>query len=89
MPQNNTYKYLSIVLGIVALIFAILYFTKPTDKVTDTLGDIATQAQQCNTKIAAWQAANGQSTTSADARADLNNILEECKKGFENSQDKI
>lgn len=92
MPQNNTYKYLSIVLAVIALIFAVLYFIKPSETITDTLGDIQAKARDCQAKILVWQSTNSagsSGTTSIAAQADLNDILNQCKNDFENSQEKL
>jgi hypothetical protein len=90
MQTNNTYKYLSIILAIIALIFAILYFTKPTAPVMDTIGDITADVKACRDDLAAWQQAHsGQATTSDTEKAELNTIIEKCKNTLENSQDNI
>lgn len=91
MPQNsNMYRNLSIVLGIIAIIFAVLYFTKPNQTVTETFNDISADSKVCSDKVAAWQAANiSKSTISVEAQAELKGILDDCKSGFEDSKAKI
>ncbi len=90
MEQNNTYKYLSVVLAIIAIVFAVLYFTKKSDTVTETFQDVSTKAAECRTKIADWQQMNGgKATTTEDAREDLMNILNDCQDTFQNSQERI
>lgn len=90
MQENNTFKYLSIVLAIVALILAVLYFTKPSQPVSETFSDISTQAQECTLKIEAWQKENGgKATIPVEARNSLDVILKSCQATFEDVQDKI
>lgn len=87
MQENNIYKYLSIVFAIIAIIFAILYFTQPTQPVSDTLSDTSENVRTCRDNIAAWQQAHmGQATTSAEDRADLEEILGDCKNAIESAQ---
>ena len=90
MEQANTYKYLSIFLAIIAIIFAVLYFTKPSQPVSETFGDISADFQECRTEITAWQQANsGQVAVTTEAREQLNDILENCKDTSEDSSDKL
>ncbi len=90
MEQNNTYKYLSIILAIIAVIFAVLYFTKPSEPVTETISDVSAEAAMCRDNIAAWRQANSNmSTTSEQARAELMTILEECEEILADSQERI
>lgn len=80
MEQNNTYKYLSIALAVIAIIFAILYFTKTTQPATDSIGDASTNIETCRNSIATWRQANSnQATTTEQGRADLMAILEDCE----------
>ncbi len=78
-------------LGVVALVFIVLYFTKPSEKVNTTLDDIAVKAKECQTKVAAWQSVNGTqgATASAQAKTELDNILKDCNATFEASQNKL
>ncbi len=88
--NNNTYKYLSIVLAIIAIIFAVLYFTKPSEPVSETFDEISANVGECRTQLDAWRAANGgQATTTEQARNELMSILENCESIFEESQEQI
>jgi regulatory protein YycI of two-component signal transduction system YycFG len=80
MEQDNTYKYLSIVLAIIAIIFAVLYFTKETQPASESLGDASAQVEMCRDNIAKWRMENSnQSTTTLSARSELMAILEDCE----------
>jgi len=80
MEQNNTYKYLSVVLAIIAVAFAILYFTKSNQPVTNSIGDATDGIEECRNSIATWRLENSnQSTSTADSRAELQGILEDCE----------
>ncbi len=88
--NNNTYKYLSIVLAIIAIIFAVLYFTKPSEPVSDTLNGISDDAAECRADLADWQQRNsGQASTTENAREELSDILKNCQDIFQNSQEKL
>jgi len=90
MQENNTYKYLSILLAIIAIVFAVLYFLNPTQPVSNTVDDIAIEIQACKDNIAKWQQSQaGQATTSLEAQEGLNDILENCKGVIETSQDSL
>ena len=90
MQENNTYKYLSIVLAIVALIFAVLYFTKPSEPVSETFDDISASVEECNAKVETWQKANaGKPTTTQAATEELQNILKDCEGILQEVDDKI
>ena len=87
---SNTYKYLAIVFAIIAIIFAVLYFTKPSQPVSETFGEITADAEACKVKLETWQKSyGGLATTTVEVRAELEGILEDCKDVFEDSQDKI
>lgn len=80
MEQNNTYKYLAIVLAVVAIIFAVLYFTKTSQPASDSLGDATAGIEECRNSIAQWRQENSnQASTTAEGRADLQAILEQCE----------
>ncbi len=88
--HHNTYKYLSILFAIVAIIFAVLYFTKPSAPVTETLGDISASVQECSARVEVWQKANGgKSTTTEVAAAQLQNILKDCEEIFKGVDSKL
>lgn len=90
METNNSYKYLSIVLAIIAIVFAFLYFTKPNDTITETLGDISADFQECSTKLSMWRQTHGPTITiTAEARAELDAILDKCRATTEDSEEKI
>lgn len=88
--ENNTYKWISLVLAIVAIVFAVLYFTKPSEPVSETFNDISAQAQMCRDEVSSWQARHGaQATTTQAQRDELSSILDECRQIFENVEEKI
>jgi len=89
---NNTYKYLSIALAIIAIIFAVLYFTKQSQPVSDTYKDISSDVKDCQEQIANWQKVNGTvatATTSQAARSELEGILSKCQGLVGDSQEKL
>lgn len=89
MDQNNTYKYLSVVLAIIAIVFAVLYFTKDTP-VSETYNEISADVQGCWNQLFDWQRVNGTlSTTTEQARNDLMSILEDCQDTFEDTEKKL
>jgi|GEM_PF-6209073 len=91
MPQNNTmYRNLSIFFAVTTIIFSALYFTKPSQTITETFSGISADSEECKDRVVAWQAANASNKTiSVEAQAELNTILAECGKGLENSKAKI
>jgi ABC-type transporter Mla subunit MlaD len=81
MEQNEKYKYAAIVLGIIALIFVVLFFTKNSEPIPDTLDQIVTGIESCRDQIAEWRSESVSTTTDAADRANaLDNILENCEK---------
>ncbi len=89
-PQNNMYKYLSVVLAIIAVVFAVLYFTKPSDRVSETYQDISSEAGECRSRLADWQEARVASATTTEAdRDELMTILDDCKDTFTDAQERI
>jgi hypothetical protein len=88
--HHNTYKYLSILFAIIAVIFAVLYFTKPSAPVSEILSDISASVQECNVRVETWQKANaGQPTTTESAAAQLQSILKDCEEIFKGADSKI
>ena len=90
MNENNTYKYLSVVLAIIAIIFAILYFTRPTQPVSDTINEVSQRVTACRENMAAWQQANiGSATTTQEDRDNLESILNDCIDAMESSVEEL
>lgn len=86
MEPNNTYKYLSVVLAIIAIIFAVLYFTKTTAPATETLDDTADRLTDCRNDITDWQMQYGQATSTVESRAALETVLTNCKASVGTTQ---
>jgi len=87
--NNNTYKYLSVLFAIVAIVFAVLYFTK-SDTVEENFSEISDNAAECRNQLQAWQAENkGKATTTPESRDDLQDILDNCSDLFEKSQSEV
>lgn len=79
MQQNNTYKYLSLILAIVAIVFAVLYFTKPAPTVQDLYTEAQALVERCGADLAAWQEEYATSTAETEKKAALDAILEDCR----------
>ena len=83
MTNEARYKNIAIVLAIVAIVFAVLFFTKGNDKVSDTLEDVSNKLTECKDNIAEWQSKHSTATASDDAQKELSDILEDCNTAVE------
>lgn len=82
MPKENIYKNLSIVLGIVAIVFAVLFFTK-NEKTSDSLETASDKLSECRENIATWQNKNKTGLLTIEAQGELSGILDDCKGAAE------
>lgn len=89
MEPNNTYKYLSIVLAIIAIIFAVLYFTKPVPEVTDTLNDVTAQMTECRNRLSAWRSQYNDSTSTTESQSAFDDVIEFCQNATSAAQESI
>ncbi len=87
--MENKYKYLSIVLAIIAIVFAVLYFTKPEPSVGDIYQGISTDVQKCSDKVAEWKNTYGTQASSTEKQAALDEILKDCKDMLAVTQEKL
>ena len=77
MQNQTNYKTLAWVFGILALLFAILFFTKSTPEVRNSVDTAAAKLEECRTNLAKWQLDN-KNSTSTESRDSLSEILEDC-----------
>ncbi|MDO8729106.1 MAG: hypothetical protein Q7K26_04440 [bacterium] len=82
MPKENMYRNVSIVLGIVAIVFAVLFFTKD-EKTSDSLETASDKLSECRDNIATWQSKNKTGPLSVEAQGELSGILNDCKGAAE------
>lgn len=89
MQQNNTYKYLTFIFAIVALVFAVLYFTKPEPTAQEIYGDATANLETCNKDLADWQTKYGATASSTEKQEALDDILEDCQDILEDTSDTL
>lgn len=93
MTNEKKYQYLSLALGVLALIFAVLYFTKDsTMSVSEIVASFGTDLESCKQQIEQWQQENITAETqevSEEAREELNALLEECTDTIEQNQNRL
>jgi len=82
MPKENWYRNVAIVLGIVAIVFAVLYFTK-NEKTSDSLETASNKLSECRNNIAVWQNKNKTGPLTVEAQGELSGILDDCKGATE------
>ncbi len=84
MDKPN-YKYLSIALGVIALIFAVLYFNKPEPSVGDVYQNVSDRVSDCSKRVASWNEKYGNQASSTDKQNALDDILEDCQEDIKGS----
>ena len=89
MAKENLYKKLTIVFGILALVFAVLYFTNNNGKVSETLRSVSDRLGDCRDNVAMWANRDRTKTTDADAEKQLTDILRDCSNAVEEAQQQI
>ena len=89
MDQVNTYKYLSIVLAITALVFAYLYFTKPPPTLSGVYENIGNDLESCSEGLASWKEDYGSEASSTAKQAALDAVLADCQAGLSESKDSL
>ena len=77
MEQNNTYKYISIVLAIIVIILGWKMYMSD-ESVSDGLDTMKESLTDCREELVAWQAEFTGNSDSAEARAELESVLEMC-----------
>ena len=82
MP-NKSYKGVAIVLGIIALVFAVLFFTSSRGEVGKDLEGVSEKFATCRENIAAWQVKFKMATVTADTYGELGDILKDCNNSVE------
>jgi cell shape-determining protein MreC len=85
MSNENTYKYLSIALGIAALFFAFLYLMQPEPTVSDVYENVESNLAGCSEEISEWQEEYATATSSDEKQEALDEILENCQEDLEES----
>lgn len=78
MDQTTTYKYVSIALAIIALVFAFLYFTKPEATVGDIYESVGGNVTACNDALADWEATYGAQASSTEKQNALEDAIADC-----------
>lgn len=88
--SESKYKSLSIVLGFLAVLFAILYFTKPAPSISETYSELSEEAATCQADLANWQESyQGDTAVTGDGKEELNSILENCKEVLTATQERL
>lgn len=77
MPNQTNYKTLAWVFGILALLFAVLFFTKANPEVKSSVDDATAKIETCRKDLAKWQLEN-KNSTSTESRDSLSTILTNC-----------
>ncbi len=78
--EQNTYKYASIVLALIALIFAYLYFSKVEPNAGDLYQSVSDKVGECSEDITEWKTKYSDIASSTEKQADLDKILENCQE---------
>jgi hypothetical protein len=78
MNKEKPYHWLAIGLGILALIFAVLFITKKPEPIPNTLNQITINLEECRDKIVEWRSEHSTSTSTESAR-ELESILSGCE----------
>ncbi|MBI4133211.1 hypothetical protein HY478_01205 [Candidatus Uhrbacteria bacterium] len=92
VTTEDRYKYLSLFLGILALLFLGLYITKSETSVTDILRSVNRDLGECEVRVRQWRMTYLTPPTqeiSDDARRALDDILGDCQAIALESQEKI
>lgn len=84
MPNQTNYKTLAWVFGILALLFAVLFFTKANPEVKSSVDDATAKIETCRRDLAKWQLEN-KNSTSSESRDSLSLILAECSDNVGNA----
>lgn len=88
--KEKTYRNLSIVLGLIAVVFVVLYLTDRSEPVSDTFSQTFNDVRTCKDNIAIWQqGVMSAGEVTAGDQAELNVILDNCKIAIETAQEKI
>ena len=91
MTNEKKYQYLSIGLGVLALVFAVLYFTKDTS-VSDIISSVDSDLENCKQRIEQWQQEHITQDTqevSQEDKEELNSLLEQCTNTIQQNQNRL
>jgi hypothetical protein len=77
--QNDKYKYVSIVLGIVAIVFAYLYFTKPEPTASELYQSVSDKVTVCSKDLAEWSTKYSKMASSSEKQKAFDKVMENCK----------
>lgn len=89
-PQSNVYKWATWILVIVVIILAVMLSRANNETVSDTFGDLGDNVEECRTRLAAWETAYPQGTsTSPAAEEELNDILDDCADVIEAASEEL
>ncbi|MEK7511175.1 MAG: hypothetical protein AAB582_02985 [Patescibacteria group bacterium] len=83
------YKYLSIVLGIIAIVFAALYFMRPEPTVRDINENLGDRVESCSEELGKWDTKYGDKPASAEKETALQDALNECSDELKKGQDTL
>ncbi len=83
--QGINYKYVSIILGLLVVLFAALYFSKPDPSVGDVYQSASDHVKACSDKIAAWNQKYATVASSSDKSSDFANIVKDCQEELKGS----
>lgn len=78
MSQTN-YKYATIILAILVIVFAYLYFTKPDATIQNVNESVSSNLQACSERLAEWDEEYGSAPASSEKQDALNEVLEDCQ----------
>jgi hypothetical protein len=85
------YKYATWILAVVAVVLAVMLFMKPAEQpVVNTFDDISERVTKCRTDLTQWNVRNpATGSTSPQAAAELEDIMEDCENAIKESQKDI
>jgi Sec-independent protein translocase protein TatA len=89
MGKEKLYKKMAIVFAIIALVFAVLFFTNDNSKISETLQNVSSRLGECRDNIAMWASRDNSGTTTSDTERQLSDILRECSSAVEEAQEQI
>lgn len=87
--QPSYYKYLSIVLGIIAIVFAGLYFMRSEPTIQDINKNLGDRVQSCSGEVSAWNAKYANQASSSEKQKTLQTVLDKCHDELKKGQDTL
>lgn len=88
--QASTYKWIAIVLAVVIVILAAVFFMQQPRSASDAFGDAVENLEECEARLASWNEANpGGVAANAEAQAELDRLLAQCEQLLEEAQGQL